>query len=61
MKYTPVTRTVRRLGFADFGWQTRFYDKIIRHEEALYQIRAYIRENPARWGEDRNNEMGIWM
>ncbi|MCB0044280.1 MAG: hypothetical protein KDD92_02500 [Caldilineaceae bacterium] len=58
---SAVTRTVRRLGFTDFGWQARFYDSIIRHERSLQRVRAYIQANPARWDKDRDKAMGLWM
>jgi REP element-mobilizing transposase RayT len=45
-----------------FAWQPRFYDHIIRNDEALNKIREYIITNPARWERDRNNEKeDIWM
>jgi REP element-mobilizing transposase RayT len=34
-------------------WQRSYFDHIVRTEEALAQIRLYIRENPARWNIDR--------
>jgi REP element-mobilizing transposase RayT len=34
-------------------WQRSYFDHIVRTEEALAQIRIYIRENPARWNIDR--------
>ncbi|MDD5570955.1 MAG: hypothetical protein PHD97_07335 [Bacteroidales bacterium] len=39
----------------DFYWQSRFYDHIIRNNEALINIRKYIKENPEKWIEDRFN------
>lgn len=50
-----VTRTLRRSGVIDDCqiWQSRYHDHIIRTEESLNRIRAYIVENPARWLEDR--------
>ena len=33
-------------------WQRNYYEHIIRHENALNQIRKYIMENPGRWAED---------
>ncbi|HEX4962954.1 MAG TPA: transposase, partial [Thermoanaerobaculia bacterium] len=33
----------------DFAWQTRFHDVILRTQEDLERVRAYIRGNPARW------------
>ncbi|MYD11972.1 MAG: hypothetical protein F4X02_18235 [Chloroflexi bacterium] len=33
-------------------WQRNFYEHIIRDEDSLNKIRAYIVENPARWSDD---------
>jgi hypothetical protein len=30
-------------------WQPRFYDRIIRNDKELINIRKYIKENPIRW------------
>lgn len=38
-----------------FYWQSRFYDRIIRNECELNQIRQYILDNPRNWINDRNN------
>ena len=38
-----------------FSWQSRFYEHIIRNEKSLYEIRYYIRYNPAKWESDREN------
>ena len=32
-----------------FGWQSRFYDRIIRSGEAFEEITRYIEENPNEW------------
>ena len=32
-----------------FGWQPRYYDRIIRNERELNNIRRYIRNNPIMW------------
>jgi len=45
----------------NFDWQPRFYDHIIRDENDLNRIRKYIRENPARWEFDRNNQENLYM
>lgn len=37
----------------NFAWQTRFYDHIIRNRTSEDNIRRYIRNNPARWVDDR--------
>jgi hypothetical protein len=44
-----LSRTGRRL------LHENFYEHIIRSVDSLEKIRAYIRENPARWLEDPEN------
>jgi REP element-mobilizing transposase RayT len=41
---------------ADFTWQTRFHDHIIRDENEYWKIREYILNNPKRWDEDKYNQ-----
>ena len=36
-------------------WQRGYYDRIVRNERELNAIREYIRLNPERWAEDRDN------
>ena len=36
-------------------WQPRFYDRIIRNEQVLFNVRNYINNNPTKWGEDKYN------
>lgn len=33
----------------NFKWQARFYDRIIRNDKELFNIRNYIMQNPLRW------------
>lgn len=40
-------------GFADFGWQDRYHDRIVRSTDNIDRIRRYIRNNPIRWEHDR--------
>lgn len=35
-----------------FGWQKSYYDRIIRNETELENIRSYIIANPDKWAED---------
>ncbi len=56
-----VTRWCRKNGYDNFGWQTRFYDHIIRDEQSLDQIREYIVNNPAKWNKDQDNSANLWM
>lgn len=44
-----VTTWARRNGHADFAWQSRFYDRIIRTNNELVNVRRYIEKNPAKW------------
>lgn len=37
----------------DFGWQSRFHDRVIRTEYEYQKIRNYILSNPANWKEDK--------
>ena len=36
-------------------WQRGYYERIVRDDHELARIRSYIRENPTRWAEDRDN------
>ncbi|MGM1057416.1 MAG: transposase [Bacteroidota bacterium] len=33
----------------EFGWQSRFYDVIIRNDRAFHAISNYIIQNPSKW------------
>jgi REP element-mobilizing transposase RayT len=49
-------RGVKEQGWTPFSrrlWQRNYYERIIRNEQELQAIRRYIRNNPARWAEDR--------
>lgn len=37
----------------NFGWQSRFYDHIIRNSKSFDIIQNYIFENPLKWKEDK--------
>jgi REP element-mobilizing transposase RayT len=50
-----TTKNIHAVGFAEFKWQSRFYDHIIRDEMELNRIRKYIINNPSKWKNDRNN------
>ena len=49
---SAVTKHAHRLGY-EFDWQDRFHDVIIRDEEAYIRIAHYIKNNPAKWDEDK--------
>ncbi|MFH1194652.1 MAG: transposase [bacterium] len=50
-----VTREIHKIGSKSFSWQPRFYDRIIRNEKELYQIRKYIEQNPLEWSINKDN------
>ena len=37
-------------------WQKRYWDHIIRDERSYINISDYIRNNPAKWDEDKLND-----
>ncbi|MCP4136607.1 MAG: transposase [bacterium] len=45
---SAVTRECGEKGFFYFSWKEGFYDRIIRDEVELYEVRNYIRMNPVR-------------
>ena len=47
---SEVTKYCRKYFDPNFGWQTRFHDRIIRDEEAFRRISRYIQQNPGNWG-----------
>jgi putative transposase len=44
-----VTRHLHRMGHAEFEWQPRFHDRVVRCEQELVGRRKYIEDNPAKW------------
>ena len=50
-----------RNGFEHFAWQSRYYDRVIRNEKELTDIRQYIIDNPLKWEIDRNNPENLYM
>lgn len=49
---STVTRTLRKGGFQEFGWQSRYHDRYIRTAEEAQRIRNYILQNPSKWKQD---------
>ena len=47
-------------GYNNFSWQPRFYDRIIRDEKELYNIRKYIKQNPLKWEFEKNQTENIF-
>ena len=40
---------------AGFAWQSRFHDHIIRDDKSFERITNYIKNNPAKWSDDKFN------
>ncbi len=55
-KYTSTKRINRMHGNEMRKiWQRNYYERIIRHDGELNQIRKYIQENPNQWEQDGDN------
>jgi REP element-mobilizing transposase RayT len=50
-----VSRQAKRAGLAPAGplWQRNFWDRIVRDDRELANVRNYIQTNPQRWDLDR--------
>jgi REP element-mobilizing transposase RayT len=49
---SAVSKEAAKVGL-HFGWQSRFYDHIIRDAEEYQRITDYILNNPATWKKDK--------
>ncbi len=49
-----VTKWCRTNNHNNFKWQRSFYDRIIRNEKELYNIRKYIQQNSLKWDLEKN-------
>ena len=54
-----VTKWCRNNGYPEFAWQPRFFERIIRNEKELYNIRKYIEQNPLKWEIEKNHPENI--
>ncbi len=50
--YLHGVKTAGWPAFEDRLWQRNYYERLIRDEAELDQVRAYIRNNPVHWLED---------
>jgi len=59
-KTTAATRINKLRGMLGVPvWQKSFYDRIVRNEHELECIQEYIRNNPIKWVEDRDNPVSL--
>ena len=49
---SSVTTNARKI-HADFCWQSRFHEHIIRNDESYRRILEYIQNNPVNWYDDK--------
>ena len=45
----------------EFGWQPRYYDRVVRNQDELDRIRTYIENNPAKWVDEQHNPENLYM
>jgi putative transposase len=58
---SAVTTWCKKNNHAEFGWQERYWDHIIRSEESLINTRQYLINNPLQWALDKENAPQLWM
>lgn len=51
-QYKRIVTINSRKIHADFGWQSRFHDHIIRNNDSFIHISNYIINNPLKWTDD---------
>ena len=44
-----ISKLCKNNSFIHFKWQRSFYDRIIRNENELFNIRKYIKYNALKW------------
>ena len=52
-----TNRYLRRVG--EPVWQRNYFERVIRNDRELNQIRQYIRDNPVNWNTDPENISSI--
>jgi len=56
---SAVTKWCNANNHKYFAWQPRFFERIIRNEKELNNIRKYIEQNPLKWEIEKNNPDNI--
>lgn len=57
---SAVTKYAHESGVKNFSWQKGFYDRIIRNDRELYNVRKYIIDNPIKWYYEKCNPESIF-
>ncbi len=52
-QYKRICTIQSRKIYANFAWQLRFYDHIIRNDKSFQNISKYIQNNPLNWHDDK--------
>jgi len=55
-QYKRICTINARKIHADFAWQSRFHDHIIRNDQSFQKIKDYINNNPHTWADDKFHE-----
>lgn len=53
---SAVTKSAHQCKNNNFKWQRSFYERIIRNEKELYNIRKYIQQNPFKRDIEKGHE-----
>ena len=54
-EYMRGVKTLAWPAFPSRLWQRNYYEHVVRDEDDLDRIRAYITDNPAQWASDHEN------
>lgn len=59
--YKSAVKKYANINQLEFAWQSRYFDRVIRSERELQNIRNYIFNNPANWEAEKNNPENLFM
>ena len=55
--YKASVKRYANLNKIDFEWQSGYYDRVVRNDKELLNIRQYIYDNPEKWLLKKSEEM----
>ena len=44
-----ITKWSKKYRYSNFKWQRSSFERIIRNERELFNIRKYVQQNPLKW------------
>ena len=59
--YKAAVKKYATMNGIEFFWQSRYFDRVIRSEKELQNIRNYILKNPEKWETEKNNPENLLM